>query len=262
MLQAESKFIGFLKKHSLVLLAVAVVLGTLAIKFLLRGHMSNDLKEFLVPWVRTLRQEGLVGILTHEKMNYNAAYLLLLWLASLLPVEDIVCIKLVSFVFDYIAAGAMAFAVLQLLPAGAQNRKRMAVGAFVGTLLLPLPFINSAMWGQCDIIYASFLLLCLAFLLKEKYTLAFTMFALAFSFKMQAVFFLPVLLVLYCTSKRFTILQFLQTPVFVFLFGLIGLVGGAQCPVGFPGVRKPSLLLPRNVQRLSQHLLHHGQRRL
>ncbi len=61
--------------------------------------------------------------------------------------------------------------------------------------------INSAAWGQSDAIYTAFCLGSLYFLLKERPGWASVFFGLAISFKLQAIFFLPVLLIVLLRRK-------------------------------------------------------------
>jgi len=68
-------------------------------------------------------------------------------------------------------------------------------------LFAPTIVINSAAWGQSDAIYTAFCLGSLYFLLKERPAWACVLFGLAISFKLQAIFFLPVLLIVLVRRK-------------------------------------------------------------
>lgn len=221
-LKPEKWLLEFVKKHILVIGLVVAVLASLLVRFLLRSFLTGDMRVFLIPWFKALREGGLRAAFAVPNNNYNVAYLLLLWPATLLPFTEIVCVKIVSIVFDYLVAGAMAWGILQFVPAQAANRKLIAIGTFIGTLFLPIPLANSAIWGQCDIIYTFFLLLCLLSLHKEKYMTAYIMFALSVCFKLQAVFFLPLIIILYVLRRSFSLLPILLSPLFLFLFGLLG----------------------------------------
>ncbi|MFV0413590.1 MAG: glycosyltransferase 87 family protein [Oscillospiraceae bacterium] len=233
MFAVEKKFAAWVQRNILWMGFIVLLMASLMLRYFLRGFLAGDMEVYLVPWFQTLKQQGLRAAMHLPNNNYNVAYFCLLLLTSWLPFTEIVCVKLVSIVFDYLAAVAMAWGVLQLLPKEDENRKWIAAGTFLGTVLLPIPLANSAVWGQCDVIYTFFLLMCLVLLLKEKYPPAFTMFALALSFKLQAIFFLPVLVLLYFVKKKFSALHFLQIPVFVFLFGLIGRNKGDSIFYGF-----------------------------
>jgi Gpi18-like mannosyltransferase len=61
--------------------------------------------------------------------------------------------------------------------------------------------MNSAYWGQSDAIYTCFLLLCLLFLMKDQPLIAMIFFGVSFSFKAQAVFLGPLILLLMIKKK-------------------------------------------------------------
>ena len=67
-------------------------------------------------------------------------------------------------------------------------------------LFAPSVVINSGAWAQCDSIYAAFCLGSLYFLLRAKPWWASIFFAIALSFKLQAMFFLPVLLIVFAAD--------------------------------------------------------------
>ena len=75
-----------------------------------------------------------------------------------------------------------------------------AIGALV-TLFAPTIFMNSAAWGQFDAIYIACCLGSLYFLLCKQPIWACIFFGIAISFKLQAIFFLPVLILLLVTRK-------------------------------------------------------------
>lgn len=233
MFAPERRMMDFLKKHILVIAVVVLAVVALVMRYKMCKIETADMQVFLLPWFNALRAGGIKAGLSVSTLNYNVFYLLMLRIVALFPFSAITSIKLVSILFDYLAAGAMAWVVLLLVPKQAKNRRLLAAGAFVGTLYLPLVFLNSALWGQCDVIYTFFSILSIVFVLKEKYTPAFTMLGLALCVKLQAIFILPVFIVLYCTGRRFSLLQFLQLPALVWLFGLVGLVADKGWFYGF-----------------------------
>src|SRR6202022_4654634 len=74
------------------------------------------------------------------------------------------------------------------------------IGA-LAILFAPTLFLNSAVWGQMDAAYAACCLGSLCFMLRERPVGACICFGLALSFKIQAIFFLPVLFILLLTRK-------------------------------------------------------------
>ena len=80
-------------------------------------------------------------------------------------------------------------------------------------LFLPTVILNGSVWAQCDSIYTTFVLLSLYLLLKEKYSLSFLSLGIAFSFKLQFIFILPLFIILYFVNKKFKIWNFLLIPL-------------------------------------------------
>ena len=101
-----------------------------------------------------------------------------------------------------------------------------SVLAYGVLLVLPNVFINSSVWAQCDFSYTAFIMLSVYFLVKDKFRWAVIAFGIAFCFKLQAVFFLPVLLVYYVVKKKFSILEFLWWPGMWLLTSLPALLMG------------------------------------
>ena len=106
--------------------------------------------------------------------------------------RDLYLIKYVSVVFDVL----LAWAVLRLVKRLTESQARR-FASFFAVLFLPTVYLNGAVWGQCDSIYTALLLLGLAFALEDRPRLSMVMAALAFGFKLQAVFVLPIYAVLW-----------------------------------------------------------------
>lgn len=179
---------------SLVLVLLVVV--ALGVRWLFVDVRSGDYRSFLDPWFQHLATHGFAG-LADEFSNYNTPYLVLLWLATKLPVSQIVAIKLVSVLFDLLLASFAYAIVRELRPAS--RWWPVLVGGLI--LLLPTVVMNSSAWGQCDAIYASLSLGSLFFLLRRRPWLACALFGLAFAFKLQAIFLLPVLVAVLLVNR-------------------------------------------------------------
>ena len=59
---------------------------------------------------------------------------------------------------------------------------------------LPTVLINGACWGQCDTVYVCFIVLSLYLVKTKRPALSAAMLALAFAFKLQTIFFFPIVL--------------------------------------------------------------------
>jgi len=150
-------------------------------------YISPDYVSFLGPWTETMRSMTVRQVLVTPIGDYNMPYLYLLLLISRLKIYDLYCIKLISVLADLFLALAVGMLVRL-----AVRREGVVLAAFLGALLAPTVFLNSAYWGQCDGVYACFALWGLYFGLKKRPVLSMVLFACSFAFKLQAVFILPV----------------------------------------------------------------------
>ena len=187
---------GLLRSRTSWILAASLLLLSLGARFAVFDYETLDYQDFLARWCAFYREHGGFSALRYEVGNYNIPYLYLLALFSYIPVRDLYLIKYVSVVFDVL----LAWAVLRLVKRfTASPARRFA--SFFAVLFLPTVYLNGAVWGQCDSIYTALLLLGLAFALEDRPSLSMVMAALAFGFKLQAVFVLPIYAVLWIKGK-------------------------------------------------------------
>lgn len=177
---------------------------------------SGDYEGFLRPWYDEIKANGGLAAIGTQVGNYNVLYQLCIALMTYLPIHPLTAYKGLSVLFDYLLAVSAALVACELT----DDRIRMAL-VYAGVLLLPSVFVNSAYWAQCDSIYTCFLMLSVLCMLKKRDTLAFTCVAVAFQFKLQAVFILPFLIYLYCVEKHFSILNFLIIPAMSIIISLL-----------------------------------------
>lgn len=210
MLKYEKKIIEFCEKHIYVIFALFIVGVTLFLKYKMFNNISGDYELFLSKWFDSLKENGGIYALKSYIGDYNAPYVTLLSLLTYLPIKSLYLIKILSVIFDYVLAFSSGLLVKELVT---KNKKYYFLMTFIIVSILPNVLLNSAMWAQCDSIYASFMILSLYFLVKEKYIKSFIMLGIAFAFKLQFIFILPLYLVLYFTKKKFSLLHFLILPI-------------------------------------------------
>lgn len=184
---------------------VVAVLAAFAARFVFVNEVTSDYRVFLSPWYDALAAGGGFRAVGREIGNYNPPYLYLLAATTYLPIPKIAAIKLVSMVFDVVLAAFAGLIVRRRFGAW------VSVLAFVVVLFAPTVLLNSGYWGQCDSIYAAFCLGSLYFLLRGQAWWACVFFGLALSFKLQAVFLLPALLIVLVVNRRLPAL--LAAPV-------------------------------------------------
>lgn len=242
----EKKLVEWAHRHLFVIGAVLLVLFSALLRYVLVPFHSYDYMVCLYDWFCQLRDAGgVMEGMRREIGNYNHLYRFLLSLLTWLP--PIWGVKLLSMLFDYVGAAACAWlsytALRQSQGEGGAHARAAATACICGLIVLYLPIVlmNSAVWGQCDFMYVSFLIFCIVFLLKEKDVPAFLCYGVAFSLKLQAVFLLPVLILLYVLTKRFSFTHFLLIPATVLATGLPGII--ARWPVsGAHALLEPFLI--------------------
>lgn len=161
--------------------------------------VSFDMADFLIGWFDKLARNGFTELRTPFS-NYTPPYLYLLLLmtktAGFLP--KVTAIKLPSIGFDLLNT-ILIYKILRI-----KYPKSQAAMALIGAsafLVLPTVLLNSAYWGQADSIYTFFLLACVYFLMKEKPLFAIILLGISFSFKAQAAFLAPLILLLMVKKK-------------------------------------------------------------
>lgn len=201
---------------------VIVSLAAFYLRYVNFPFESADYKYFLKKWYDSIDAAGGFRGIGQVYGNYTPPYMYLMALMTYLPVSDLVAIKLFSILFDYLLAFFVGLLVKQV-----SGSKVTALMAYTATLFLPTVFFNSALWAQCDSIFVTFLIMSLYFMLREKDCASMISFGLAFSFKLQAIFFIPVLL-LALLKKRIRFRAFLLAPLVFFLLGLPAVIMGMR----------------------------------
>jgi Gpi18-like mannosyltransferase len=179
----------------LVLLAV----GAVALRWHFIDFQSGDYRTFLSRWYAFIETHGHLAALADDSFsNYNTPYLVLLALASYLPISPIVAVKSISILGDLALAGVGAAIVSRLRPSSYWT----PVAAFGVLLVLPTVVMNSGVWGQCDSLYAAACLACVLALIDGKALAASAWFGLGFGFKLQAIFLLPLLIAVVIVNRH------------------------------------------------------------
>lgn len=206
--------IGFL---DILLLVFATVFGCY-IRYALRDVVAGDYKMFFEPWVATLREAGggFKGLSAEfEYVDYTTPYLLILSFISICPLfNTLILMKMVSIFFDFVAAIAVGFIVYDMT-----GKKQSGYMAYTVMLFVPTIVANSAMWAQCDIIFTSFVMLSLLYMLRDKPRISLIFYGVAFAFKLQTLFIAPLYLLLW-VKKKMKIQHFLWLPI-VYFIGII-----------------------------------------
>ena len=220
----EKKIAGLLQKYDVLLGFLAISIIAFQLRWHLYPHETADYSFFMKSWIAQLMEHpGLSGI-GQNIGEYNVPYMLFLAIVGRTSFNDLYEIKNLSVLFDFLGSAAAVLLLSKIK--GTKLLTPQNLLAYSVLLLVPNTFLNSAFWGQCDFIYVTFLLLCTYFLVKENYPAAMIFYGIALAFKLQAIFFLPVLLIYYFASRKVNILHFLWIPLVFFIMDLPAIIAG------------------------------------
>lgn len=182
---------------------------------------SADYYGFLESWMGEIRSNGGFDSLDHQISNYNSPYMYLMCLVSYLTKNSLYGLKTVSVVFDYVLAFTMFALVYELT--GSVRRSILGMAA---VLLCPTVVMNSAYWCQCDVIYTAFLLLALLYFFKGNSRGCMILVGIAFSFKLQALFLLPFLILMWLKRRTIRLRHVVYVPIMYVVMELPALFAG------------------------------------
>lgn len=228
----EKKLIDFVVNRRHVLFLLLVLLVGAVIRLAGRNYLSPDMLYCLIPWFEQIRDTGGLSALSSQVGDYGLLYQTIISLMTYVDILPAYQYKLLSVTFDVALAVMVAViyrdVMLKDVSITGQARALMIRSCVVGAVvwLLPTVVINSAYWGQCDSMYTFFCLATLHWLRKDKFIAAFIFLGLAFSCKLQTVFFVPFIGTYYLVSKRFSVLHVLISVAVLWLSGTLAFAYG------------------------------------
>ncbi len=208
--------------YALGILIIAVSLG---IRFFSYPVVTADYTASLSHWMDALRGSPGLTAFANPFSDYAPLYLYILKILTLIPVKALYAIKTVSFIFDIVLAYIGYRIVKYVLPDIYNSGTFFCI--FAVLISIPTLILNSSLWAQSDALYAVFVLLSLYLLLRDKPIGSTLAWAVAFSFKLQAVFFLPVLIGYLFTKKNGLAKLFIVPGIFILTIIPAWLSGGS-----------------------------------
>lgn len=220
----EKKLLSWIEKNIDILMVISIILIALVVRYFLLSYESKDYLNFLQLWFYEMKDAGGLSGLANYPGDYNVPYMVIMALLTYLKVNPLISIKLVSIFFDFLLAFIIGKFVYDIRDD--KNKSLSAILAFGITLFLPTVLLNGAFWGQCDVIYTTFLVLAFYFLYKENMLLSFISLGISFAFKLQFIFVLPVYIILYFRKKSFSVFYFLIIPLVDIILCLPAIIAG------------------------------------
>lgn len=208
-----------LKSKYVLIILTASLLG-LFIRMLFFNYETPDYSFFLTNWMDVMdKTEGFkrFGL---DLGDYTCPYMYILAIITFLPVNRLYAIKSVSCLFDFL----LAFFAFDIILTLTKNRK-ISAWTCLAVFLCPTVIINSAIWGQCDVIYSTFVIGALSFILKDKPIKSCIMYGIAFAIKLQSIFFAPIFICLWL-KKKVKIRHLFTIPIIYCLTGVPAIIAG------------------------------------
>lgn len=195
---------------------IVCIICAVIIRLICVPNKSVDYKYFLAPWYDFIVSNGGFSALKYSFADYTPPYLYWILIAGtvLSGLPKILAIKLFAMSVDFVCAFFTYKIVKLKYPEG-----RKAIFAFITVILSPVVIYNSALWGQCDSIYTTGLIACIYFLSIQKQLSALVSFGIALSFKLQAMFLSPLLLIFLIKNRIKW--YYLPIPFLVYLIAIM-----------------------------------------
>ena len=209
-------------------------------------HATNDDAELQETWLQFIRSHGGLESFKYEFSNYTPLYSYLLWLGAHLQfgASDLVVVKWGAMAADFVCA-AFVYRIVRLRhPLGPAPTIAFAVILFTPTVA-----INSAYWGQIDMLWTAPLVAAVYYLLAGRSLAAMVAFSIGLAAKQQAEFLAPLLVVL-ALKGRVAWRHFLAVPIVYFVLLLPDVGGGSLALEPDHDLLGPGEEVPRaDVQR-------------
>ncbi|MGA0876085.1 MAG: hypothetical protein ACO3QN_03735 [Bacilli bacterium] len=201
------------------------------LRFSLTDWVSGDYQNFIRPWLNQIVANGGIASLGMRIGDYTPPYVYLLTLISYFPDASsnepfLFGVKMISLLFDLLLALAVLLNAKIWLK---HQHPLLPVMLAIITLFLPTVIINGAIWGQIDASYTAFSLFALYYLQKDQPFKSAIWYGIAISFKLQAIFFLPVFIVYF----------WFHFPKKIYYVGLL--------PLLYYGLALPALIAGRSL---------------
>ncbi|MBX4192062.1 hypothetical protein KW798_01080 [Candidatus Parcubacteria bacterium] len=185
----------------------ALLVGSILARIVSYSVVTSDYTYFLSKWFDALQTSGLSAF-QNPFSDYAPLYLYIIKLLTYLPVPSLYSIKTVSVLADIVVA-FLACAILKILVPGRSYSQLFF--AFAVVFSIPTFLVNSSFWGQADALYAAAALASLYCILLRKPIYASFWFAISLCFKVQALFFAPILIGFLLREKK--LLHLFVVPV-------------------------------------------------
>ena len=185
-------------------LGAILLIASLAARIAIYPTIVSDYTYFVAKWFVALQSSPGLSAFQAAFSDYPPLYLYLIKLLTYIPVSSLYSVKTLSLGADIAIAIACGLIIRDRERKDLDRRIPWEKLFFAGAIVLSIPtiVINSSLWGQADAFYTAAILFSLLFILKDKPLPAAVAFAISFCFKVQSVFFLPILIGYYLRAPK------------------------------------------------------------
>ena len=188
MLKSNNQHFVFISNK---LIWILLIIIGLSIKIIIFPIKTGDFVGFLEPWIDFIKSHGYFSSLKYGFYDYTPSYIYILIAIAKIGFNPLYSVKIVSILFEYLASffvGKIAFQ---------KEKNNLVIWISLAIIpILPSILLNSSYLSQCDSIYAAFVLGSIYFIILKKQFLSVLFLAIAFAFKMQTAFILPLFFVI------------------------------------------------------------------
>lgn len=212
--------IDWYKTYEYFLFAVGFFIIAMAMRVCNFNFKSNDYNTFLLPWFEEIKAAGGLSGFASTVGDYTPMYKYIITLITYIPIDSLYSYKIVSCIFDVIMAVYVGLIIRHIT-----KNDLKALLSYAVILFLPNVFLNSAVWAQCDAIFSCFCIMSFYYMIKDRGNLSMVFYAIAFSFKIQAIFFAPAVVIALLRGKLKP-LSLLFFPLTYFLCAVPAMIAG------------------------------------
>lgn len=180
-------------------LGIILVFASILLRIISYPILTNDYTDSIIPWFGSLSTNPGLTAFQYPFSDYPPLYLYFIKILTFLPVNSLYSVKTLSLLGDIFLAWLVYKIVGEIRK---DYSKEQLLLVFAVAFAIPTVLVNSSLWGQCDSLYSSFVLLTMYFIIRNRPAWAAWAFGIAIAFKLQAVFFLPILAAYLFTRKK------------------------------------------------------------
>ncbi len=214
-----------------ILIGMISILG-MALRWMGIWYVGVDFENSLMMWFNQLKEVGSLAAMTNYTGDYNLPHATIFYLLTLIPVEPIISIKMVSILFDYLEA-FLAMKMVMAIVSGTKKGYFYGSWAYLLVLCNPLAVINSGYLAQSESLWVYLALLSFWYVWQDKPVRGMWALGFGIAMKLQAVFILPLLLIMYFYKKKFSILHLVWIPVSIQALCIPAILGGCSFDSAF-----------------------------